>query len=760
MEYPRLPVPQPMSQPLMAPPALSPAWAAPSGPDLSELFRRLWRRKGMITAITTGGTIAAVVVLLLIPPRYSSTAQLMLEPTQSAILNSDQLLAGITPDTEAVNSAIAEVESRDIAERVIDKLGLARDPEFDPTLDPWPAWISALINPHTYLPDKWADAIASIGSGPAGSPIEQERRNHNRIVEKFLKRLDAGAAGQSRVVSISFQSESPSTASRVANTMAEEYLAAQIEEKFDTNKAMNSWLDSQLTTLRQQVAAADQAVEDYRSSNGLVQSKGGDTLPSQEAAELNTQLVMARTDRAEAEAKLQQVEKLQASSQGIDSAGAVLQSPTIQALRAQESQVEQTIADLSQTYGEQHPKMLSARAQLQDLEAKIRTEISRIAKDYRNEVAVARAREASLAASVDTLKNQVADLNQSDIHLRSLEREADANRTLLENFLARYKETGSEQTFRQPDARIISHASEAENPAFPKKRMLAILCAAAFGMLGIFIALLREEFDRGMRSMGQVERVIGVRALGLIPLVRTWLGRPRNPEDYVVDRPASALSESLRSLHTGVALNSQPGGAKIVMFASSLPKEGKTSLALSYARLLASAGKKVVVVDCDLRRSALCRRLGLRRKAGLSDYIRGTAELDDILHPDTRSNACIVPAGTAPATSATDVLASERLAAFLGALGEHYDHVVIDTPPVLAVSDTQILCRLVDKTIFVVRWERTRVETAILAVRQLIDAGADIAGVVLSMVDMKRHARYGYGDASSYYAELRRYYVG
>ncbi|HWA42743.1 MAG TPA: polysaccharide biosynthesis tyrosine autokinase [Hypericibacter adhaerens] len=758
MADPRLPMLQSVSEPLvpMQPPPPVQVWAAPSGPDLPELFRRIWRRKGMIAAIAGVGTVLAVGVLFLIPPRYTASAQIMLVPAQTKILDSDQLLAGITPDTEAINSATAVVESRDMAERVIDKLGLANDPEFNPELDPGPAWLSALTDPRTYLPDSWADAL--LGSSKIG-PVEELRRNHNRIVEKFLKRLDAGAAGQSRVVTISFQSESPNTAARVANTLAEEYLNVQIEQKFEVNKSLNNWLDGQLAKLREQVAASDKAVEDYRASNGLVQTKD-DTLPSQQAAELNTQLVMARTDRAEAEAKLAQAEKLAGSADGIDSAGAVLQSPLIQSLRAQEAEVERNIADLSQTYGEQHPKMQSARAQLRDLEKKIRTEIGRIAKDYRNEVAVASAREASLQSSLDTIKNQVADLNQSDIHLRSLEREADANRTLLENFLARYKETGSEQSLQQPDASIISHASEPEKPSFPKKRILAVVAAAAFLMLGLFIALLREEFDRGIRSMGQVERVIGARALGLIPLAKTWLGRWRTPEDYVVDRPASALSESLRSLHTGVALASRSGPPKTVMFASSLPKEGKTSLALAYARLLAKAGRKVVVVDCDLRRSDLCQRLGLRRKAGLSDYIRGTAELDDILHPDLRSNAVIVPAGTAPGTSATDVLGSERLSAFLGALAEHYDQVIIDTPPVMAVSDAQILCRLVDKTIFVVRWERTRADTAVMAVRQLVDAGADLAGVALSMVDMKRHARYGYGDASSYYADLQRYYVG
>lgn len=751
-----------VAQPAYDPPAtaMAPDWIDSGGPGLSELFRRVWRRKLMIAAIAVGGTAVTAAVLLLIPPRYTATAQLMLgPPAQSTLLNANQVLAGITPDTEAVNSAIAVAGSRDVADRVIDKLGLVRDPNFNTALKPDPAWLTALLDLHTYLPASWADALIKLVSGDAGSPVEEARRNHNRLVEAFLKRLDAGAAGESRVVSLSFQAEDPRLAARVANAIAEEYISSGVEQRIALNKETNVWLAQQLDSLREQVMTADQAVEDYRSKNGLVESRG-DTLASQETAELGTQLVMARTDRAAAEAKLQQVQSLLASPQGTESAGAVLQSPLIQGLRAQEAQVEQTIADLSQTYGERHPKILGAKAQLADLQSKIRLEINRIVKDYTNEVAVARARETSLSSSLQQTRNQVAGLNQSDIHLRSLEREADASRTLLENFLAQSQQTSSEQSFKQPDANIISHASEPEKPSFPKKRILSVLALGAFGMLGIFIALLIEEFDRGLRSMGQVERVIGVRGLGLIPTVQNWLGRPRKPEDYVVDRPASALTEALRSVHTGLSLSAGSQPPKTVMFASSLPREGKTSLALSYARVLANAGKKVVVVDCDLRRSALCRRLGLKRKAGLSDYIRGTAELDDILHPDQRSTACIVPAGTVAGTAATEILASERLSAFLRALAEHYDVVVIDTPPVLAVSDTQLLSRLVDKTIFVVRWEKTRAETALLAVRQLHAAGADIAGVVLSMVNLKRHARYGYGDAGSYYAELRRYYVG
>ncbi|WP_151175533.1 GumC family protein [Hypericibacter terrae] len=750
----RLLVPRPIEPPQL----LAPDWAQSSGPDLQELFRRIWRRKLMIATIAVGCTLLTAAALFAIAPRYTATAQVMLDPSQSKLLDANQALAGLSPDTEAVNSAIAVVQSRDLADRVIDKLELMRDPDFNTALEP-PTWFSSLLDPHTYLPADWADSIAKLLSNDAGSPPDEVRRNHNRVVEAFLKRLDAGAAGESRVVSVSFQAENPRTAAKIANAIVEEYISSGVEQRTASSKEVNVWLTQQLDTLREQVVAADQAVEDYRTKNGLIESRG-DTLATQESAELGTQLVMARTDRAAAEAKLQQVQSLLNSPQGTESAGAVLQSPLIQGLRAQEAQVEQTIADLSQTYGERHPKILGAKAQLADLQGKIRQEIGRIVKDYTNEVAVARAREVSISSSLEQTRSQVASQNQSDVHLRSLEREADASRTLLENFLAQYQQTGSQQSFKQPDAIIISHASEPEKPSFPKKRILLVLALGAFGMLGVLIALLIEEFDRGLRSLGQVERVLGVRGLGLIPTVQTWLGRLRKPEDYVVEKPASALSEALRSLHTGIALSARSEVARTVMFASSLPKEGKTSLALSYARVLAHAGKKVVVVDCDLRRSALCRRLGLRRKAGLSDYIRGTAELDDIIHPDPRSTALIVPAGTAPATSATDILASERLAAFLRALAEHYDMVVIDTPPVLAVSDTQLLSRLVDKTVFVVRWEKTRAETAALAVRALHDAGADIAGVVLSMVNLKRHARYGYGDAGSYYAELRRYYVG
>lgn len=752
----RLPIPH--SAPELPAYGPVPVVPAPAGPDIPELFRRLWRRKRMIGAIAVICTMLVTVVLLLITPRYTGTAQIMLvQPPATNILDASQILAGMMPDTETVNSAIAVVQSRDLASRVVDKLELTQDPEFNPQLNPLPEWLAALVDPRSYLPASWAEALL----GPSDeeiSPIERERANYNKIVDNFLKRLDAGAAGQSRVITIKFQSESPGTAARVANAVAEEYISSQIERKFETTRAVNDWANKQIATLRQQVAEADAAVEEYRAKSGLVEGKG-DTLPSQEAADLSTQLVQARADRAEAEAKLSQIQQLAASPNGIETANAVLQSQLIQNLRAQEAQVEQTIADLSQTYGDRHPKMISARAQLHDLEKKIRIEIARIAKDYRNQVAVARAREASIGDALQKTKTQIGELNQADVRLRALQQEADTSRGLLDAFLTRYKQTGSEENFNQPDAVLISHATAPDKPSFPKKRILVALSIAAFGTLGAFIALLLEEFDRGVRSMGQVERLMGVRALGLIPTVNGVLGNQRRPEDYVVERPGSALSESLRGVHTALALSGSAQPPRTVMFASALPKEGKTSMAISYARLLAAGGRKVVVVDCDLRRSALCRRLGLRRKLGLADYIGGKAELDDILYPDKKSPAWIVPAGSPPATSATDVLGSNRLAAFLGALGEHYDVVVVDTPPVLAVSDTQLLCRLVDKTIFVVRWEKTRAETALLALRQLVEAGADIAGVLLSMVDVKKHARYGYGDAGSYYAELRRYYV-
>lgn len=416
-------------------------------------------------------------------------------------------------------------------------------------------------------------------------------------------------------------------------------------------------------------------------------------------------------------------------------------------------------AELSTQYGEKHPRMINVRAEIRDLRSKIKTEAYKITDNLRSEVAVAHARERTLAGRLKQLEKKIAMLNENRVQLHALEREAEANRVLYQTFLARFKETQAQEDIQQTDARIISRADVPSRPSFPKKRLILALAFAGAIFLGVVFAFFIEQLDHGFRSMEQVERLAGVSPLGLVPALRGLRAYANAPEDYIVAKPESAFGESIRSLQIGVQLSNVDTPPKVVLVTSALPDEGKTVIALSLVRMKALAGEKAIIVESDLRRPSLYKKLQLPEEPGLVEYLADQAALAEIIHKDEATGADLLPAGRLTPNS-SNLLNSERMKALLAELSERYDLVVLDSPPVLAVADARILARLADKTIFIVRWAETRREVAMMGLKQIAEAGGDIAGFVLSRVNVKKHARYGYGDSGYYYGRYTKYYTG
>jgi capsular exopolysaccharide synthesis family protein len=273
--------------------------------------------------------------------------------------------------------------------------------------------------------------------------------------------------------------------------------------------------------------------------------------------------------------------------------------------------------------------------------------------------------------------------------------------------------------------------------------------------LGLVLAFGAEMLDLGFRSMEQIEQIMGMAPLGLIPALKGV----SNPDTYVLENPASAFSEAVRSLHTSLLLSDVDRPPKVIMITSSLPSEGKSTICLSLAHLLAGTGQKVVVVDCDLRRPSMHASFGVPSRPGLVEFLAGKSTLEEVINKDQNSRAHVIPAGS-PAPNPPDLLSSGHMRRLLKGLSDAYDLVILDTAPVVAISDTRVLGRLVDKTVFVARWAHTRREVVTAAMRQLADSGADVAGVLLSRVDVKKHAQYGYGDSGYYHGRVKKYYTG
>tara|TARA_R110000787_G_scaffold86562_12_gene184649 strand:+ start:354 stop:2648 length:2295 start_codon:yes stop_codon:yes gene_type:complete len=725
--------------------------------NLRDFLRKVWRRKFVLIGAVVVVMLATVVIVRQLTPLYSSTAQVMIDPRLNQVVDIQAVISGLPPDLETIESEIEILRSRRLAEKVIQKLRLYERPEFNETLVRKPEWYK-YFRLETYLPERFVEML--FPPEASGQLTEEGKLNRIRVevVDKFLERLSLTRSGRSRVIAIRFLSEDPDIAARVANALADVYIVEQLEAKFEATKRATEWLNERVGTLRSAVTDSERAVETFRKNSGLLRGKGM-TLATQQISELNSQIIVARTKRAEAQARLSQVSNLLRSKRDVDSAAEVLSSRLIQRLREEESLTLRKAAELSQEFGARHPRMINIRAELEDLRAKIRSEVDKIVQNLRNEVNVAQVRERTLVENLQRLEQRMGQLNTSEVQLRALEREAAANRALYETFLSRFKETNQQQDIQQADARIISRADISVDASFPPEKLVYL--AALIGSIGLGIVLIFfvEQLDQGFRSMSQVEHATGIPALGLIPMIGGVRQLTTEPYKYIIERPVSAFGEAVRSLYTSILLSNVDAPPKTVLITSSLPNEGKTSLSISLARQVASQSqKKVVLIDADLRRPQVHKNLGFPLSPGLVEYLSGNAQTEEILHRDEASGAIVICAGGTP-HNPTDVLASDQMRRLIAQLSETNDLVIIDSPPVLAVSDPKVLSRLADKTVYVIRWAETRRETVMTGLKQIIDVGSDVAGVVLSMVNVRRHSQYGYGDSGSYYGAARKYYT-
>lgn len=726
--------------------------------DFRSFWQTIKRRKGVLLSSIVLITLATAVAVFQLTPRYTASAKLILDTRETNVVEIEQVLGGLEGDSAAMESERQVLVARGLARKVVEKLDLLKVPEFNTSLKP-PSFLSQM-NPLTVLPESWRRALRR-SSGNEQSITEEERQERlvQSGVDRLLAALEVEPEGKSRVLTVSATSEDPRLAQKIANTLVDFYLADQVETKLAATRDAAAWLNEHVEELRDQVEASESAVEEYRNQVGL--TKGKDVgMASQQVSEINTQLILARAKSAEASARLRQVERLRKSPAGVGSAAEVLASPLIQRLREQEAQIERRAAEMATEFGPKHPKMININAEILDLRAKIESEVDRVVAGLRNELDVARTRERLLERNLNELRTEVSELDSAQIRLRALEREAAANRALFSTFLERLKETSQQPELQKPDARIISRASTPASPSFPKTRPFIAMGFLSSLIIGIVLIFVIENFDPGFRSSEQIEQLLGSRTLTLSPLLTGWKALRTPPQEYVISKPASAYSESLRTLYTGLMLTDKDDRPRAILVASSLPREGKTTLAASLARLMALSGKKVLLVDADIRGRQLAASLGLKNRPGLADLLmaKGDVPPKKVIQADTKTSLDFISAGSR-ASSPPDLFASARMKRIFASLREEYELIVVDSPPILAVSDARILARLTDRALFLIQWAATRREVARMALKSFQQSGADIAGVVLTKVNVRKHAQYGYGDSGIYHGRLRRYYI-
>jgi len=694
--------------------------------DWRDLVRSINRSKWWIATLSLALAVLIVGALAQFSPRYTAEALVGIDVRRFQAVDIKDVVSTLPADVTVFNSEVEIARSRALAEKVVQKLNLMGDPEFNEQLVPANPSLPWRLNPRHVAPELWRQMFP---------PPTEPDRIRTLVVDKFLERLSVQPKATSYVFSIQFISENAAKAALIANTIADIYISEQEDIKREGNRRANTWLEERVGEMLAQVQVLDRNVDMYRQEAGLI--RGRNTYVSeQQLAELNSQLVLAKSRRAEAEARHRQVSSLIGGKSRLDATTEVLASPLIQRLREKEAEVQRNESQLLETYGPRHPKVVNNQAEMRDLRRLIDEETRKIAAGLANELDIARANEQSLMQSVAALERRAAEIQQAEIKMNELQREADAARALYETFLARLNETTSQTGFQRPDARIVTRAGAPEKPTFPN---LPLFGGAA--LLGSFFvvsaaSVIRQRASSRFQSVDQVDRMIGLPTVALLPR----LSRAQQNGNHVIANPRSDYAEAIHGLLAGLRVT-DPMPCRSVLITSALRGEGKSQLAVSMARIAAQTGRRVVLIDADLRDPRLHGLLGTSREHGLADMLAGPAD-GATLQTDDATGLRFLPAGGDRGHPA-DLLARPKVKEIISAFASDYDLVIIDSPPVLSAIDAQLLGQIADRTIFVLEWERTSRDAAEAALRLLYDAGTRLAGIALSKIDLRKSTRYG-----------------
>ena len=734
--------------------------------DLTHILKLLRVRWPIVFGTALIVTALTALSVYRLTPVYTASALVILDTQQNQMVNS-AALAARNEQVEyyyapsLIENQVQILHSRVLAGRVIDKLQLDKDSKFNPPPPSPEAQATAQSEADKGI---WAmvrrfDPRVLLAATRQVSILTEEQQatsERDQLIDRLLGGLSARTVGRSTAIEINDTDADPARAVQIANAYGDAFVEEQLNAKYEASQKATQWLSDRIQQLADQVRNADVAVQQYKAENSLTDTNGT-SVADQQLSALNGQLIVARSDLAEQEAKYSRVVELQKAGHAED-ISQVVASPLITALRGQETELLKKEADYSTRYGPRHPRMLDLEMEKRNLLAKIDEEVRRVVETIGNDVAVARARVKSLEGSLAQATSRSTGDNRARIKLKELEANAASNHALHDAFLARFKESQGQEGIQAPDSRVISRAVMPGAPSAPNTRMAMELAGLGGLVLGFLLALLIERLDSGFRTTSQIEKTLGLPVLATIPEI-AWGGKSaQSATDRVVDKPMSSFAEAIRGLQMGLLLSNVDKPPKVVLVTSAVPGEGKTTVAVSLARLAARSGKKVIVIDCDLRRPATAKALGINKyERGLVEVLTAEKTLDQCLEKDPRSSMQILPVklktGNPP-----DLLGSNAMEKLITSLRNSYDLVVIDSAPLLPVHDTRILARLVDAALFVVRWEKTPRDAAKNATRILSDSHAPVTGIVLTRANAKRFRYYSYGYQSYY--SYNKYYSG
>ena len=726
--------------------------------DPREFLNFAWRQWKFIGGVTALVLLIGAVYLARQVPVYTAAAQVLLDPSKEKAGGAqDAILTDAVLDDPMLESQMAIIRSTVLLRRVVEKERLVSDPEFGsrPSAGGW----TVLSTIHSFFAQSTPSELASPKSGSLQGPASSEV---TATVENLKGSIAVSRTGLAYLINISVKSVDPARAARLANAVADAYVVDKLDARFEAARRASGWLGDRLDELRKQLRESEQAVAQFRADNNLVGSTSATTLNQEQLGQLNARLVSTRADTAEKKARLDLLDRVTKAGGSLASLPDAMNSPGLADLRKQESDISRKEADLLARYSDRHPSVVNVRAEMSDVRRAISAELQRQAGNVKNEYELAKARQDAIEKTLRELTGQTDLDNSKAITLRELERTAAVNKSMFEDFLQRAKITQEQSTFQARDLRVITPALPPDSPSAPNKRQTMLVALVLGLMAGLGGAYLLERLNAGFTSPRQVEDMLH---MPLLASISHFDDRDLTVEGavipialYPVAKPLSRLSEAMRSLRSGIQMADVDNPPKVLQVTSTMPGEGKTTIALTLATSAAQSGMKVMFIDADLRRPAASRFFKMDQNHGLVEYLIGAAQIKDIVEKRPEAGYWVLPAG-GKTQNPSDLLNSEKFRELISQLKKNFDLVIIDTPPTGPVIDATVVSQSVDKVIFIVKWAATAREMVERAVEHL-QGHKKIAGIVFNHVndnEAQKYGKYAYYYGGSYY---KTYYTG
>ena len=720
--------------------------------DLRALWGTLIRNKWGIITLPLLLAMLAYLYSSTLTPVYRASSTLLIEPDTGNVVGIPGI-ESLSASQEYLQTQFELLKSRDLAEHVVRNLDLVNHPYFDPAnreeplIDwrqwtDWRHWVTVLgleqliilPEPEVAAPPTAEQRVTSI-AGAIRSATAIAPRSGTQLVDIRVEMTD-------RVL-----------AADVANAIAAGYIERQLEGRLAMTEQATAWMSQRLTELKDQLDVSEQQLQAYVESENLVNMNGITTVEASELTQINNRLVEARQAFARAENQFSQIARVtDAGWREQVTVPVVRSNELVSQFLAAEAEARTRVDELSQRYGPRHPAMIEAQDELNAAGEALRSQVEQVIASIEQDFELAQANLQSLESAFDRNRDAILEVQRKEFEFRELQRNVDTNRTLYDTFLNRLKETSATADIDDANARIVETALVPGGAFKPQTARNTLIAAVLAFMAAIGLALLREQFDNRVRSSAEVEEKLRLPMIGLLPLQKRRTERRQLARLYHADTDRT-FSEAVRTIRTGVVLSGLDNPHKLMVITSSVPGEGKTTLASNLASAMGQM-ERVLLLEADMRKPSFRQIFGFDKEvAGLADLVADDVPLEKAIR--SLDGLDVMPCGSVP-PNPLELLSSQRFGQILDQLRERYDRIIVDAPPVQAVSDPLVLSTHADTLLYVVKADATPVPLVKKGIDRLAEVRAPLAGIVLDQVDVRKSRRYGYSygykyDASGYY---------